>query len=330
MRLVKILVLLSCWWLTACGGGERQTFWIYTSVYKEVYPLFEPGLEEAFPDVDFQWYQSGSEKIAAKILAEERGGKIQADLLMTSDLFFYQELVRLGWLLPLSSKTFDQVPAEYRDHEGHFAINRLPLMVIAYNQQVLPAGDVPEGFADLIDPKYKGRVTMPSPLESGSALSTALYLYHLFDEAYFDGLRQVEVLAAGGNGATLSRIQSGERPVGIVLLENVLKAEQLGLEAVAWKAPKEGALAIPAPLAVLEDTADPELAQRVVDWFLSEEARKIVIEGWVHSIFTEDPAPFGAPPLSELDVYPWDLDTLATWGEKRQDVKSLFQRVVLE
>ncbi|MCP5115677.1 MAG: hypothetical protein GY953_33030, partial [bacterium] len=65
--------------VAGCGAPAKQEFWIYTSVYKDVYPFYEPGLTAAFPDVDFKWYQSGSEKIAARIMAEEKGGGTKAD-----------------------------------------------------------------------------------------------------------------------------------------------------------------------------------------------------------------------------------------------------------
>ncbi len=327
---VRRTVLLALPLLLACGGSPDKEFWIYTSVYKEVYPLFEPSLREAFPGVEFKWYQSGSEKIAAKVLAEERGGGTKADLLMTSDLFFYQELDKLGLLLPLQGPVFEGVPAQYRDADGAFAVVRFPLMVIAFNRERVTGDDVPADFEALLDPRYRGRLTMPSPLESGSTLTTVLYLHQRFGRSYFEGLRQNDVLAAGGNGATLSRIQSGERPVGIVLLENVLKAKSMGLESVEIRIPEEGALPIPSPLAIFKNTEDEDLARRVLDWFFSPAARAIVVKGFMHTAFPGDPAPEGAPAWSEIRRHPWDLETFERWGAKRQEVKTLFQQIVLQ
>lgn len=323
-------VLLTAAACSGCGAPSKQEFWIYTSVYKDVYPLYEPGLTAAFPDVEFKWYQSGSEKIAARIMAEEKGGGTKADMLMTSDLFFYQELERLGLLLPLSGAAFESFPAAYRDPEGAFVVQRFPLMVLAYNPQRVEGDDVPRSFAGLTDPRYKGRLTMPSPLESGSTLTTTLYLYHAFGAAYFEGLRANDVLSAGGNGATLSRIQSGERPVGMVLMENVLKAKERGQTSVEWVVPDDGALVIPSPLALLKRTQDEDLARRVLDWFLGEEARAVVVQGWMYSAVHDDAPPAGAPPFSELTVRPWDLATFEQWSGKRQEVKTLFQQTVLQ
>lgn len=313
-----------------CGTSERRELWIYTSLYKDVYPLYEPGLSRAFPDVEFKWYQSGSETIAARILAEEKGGGTKADLLMTSDLFFYQELKSLGLLLDLAGPNVESLPPAYRDPDGVFAVHRFPLMVLAYNPLKLAEDEAPRSFHDLTEAKFKGQCTMPSPLESGSTLTTILYLYHIYGRPFFEGLRANDVLAAGGNGATLARIQSGERPVGVVLMENVLAARERGQTSAAWVIPEEGALAIPSPAAILKHTRDPDLARRVLDWFFSDEARAIVVRGWMYSAVHDDPPPAGAPPWSELNLHPWDLETFAKWSEERQEVKSLFQATVLQ
>lgn len=327
-----VILCLALPLISGCGSPAEETpeIWIYTSVYKEIYPLFEPGLQKAFPGVTFRFYQSGSEKIAAKIMAEENGGGTRADLLMTSDLFFYQELAKSGQLLSLDGVEVAGLDPSLRDPGDHFLVQRYPVMVLAYNRTQVEPEDAPKSFADLLDPRFAEQLTMPSPLESGTALTTSLYLYQRFGRSYFEGLRANDVLAAGGNGSTLSRIQSGERPVGMVLMENLLKAKSMGMDSVEMVIPQEGALIVPSPLAVLEGSDHPELARRVLAWFFTEEARQVVTQGWMYTPFPEDPAPEGAPALDDVEQHPWDLATFERWGAERQEIKSLFRQIVLD
>src|SRR5688500_2995890 len=99
-------------------------------------------------------------------------------------------------------------------------------MVIAVNTKNLPADKRPKSWKDLLKPEFKDQLTMPSPLESGSTLTAALFFFHRLGSDYFAGLRKNNIVAAGGNGATMSRVKSGEKPVGIVLMENVLQDKQ--------------------------------------------------------------------------------------------------------
>jgi hypothetical protein len=50
----------------------------------------------------------------------------------------------------------------------------------------------------------------------------------------------------------------------------------------------------------------------------------------MHTPFAEDPPPEGVPPLAEMPLRPWDIVTFTEWGERRQEIKTLFQRVVLQ
>ena len=315
---------------SACSRQSPKEFWIYTSIYKDVYPLYQAKLKKRFPDVVFRWYQAGSEKIAAKILAEQKGGRTRADMLLTADLFFFMDLKASGSLLPLQGQAMAELAENHRDPDSYFAISHYPLMVIAYHRDSFKEIELPKSLKDLADPKYREKLTMPSPLESGSALTTALYLHQLYGEAYFRSLRENEILASGGNGATLSRIQSGERPLGLVLLENVLKAQSRGQTGVDYLFPSEGALPVPAPIAALKSGKDAELANRVVNWFLSEEGQRVVVEALIYSPHPKVAAPKGAPAWEDIKRYPWNLATFEAWRAHRQDVKSSFQQIVLQ
>jgi iron(III) transport system substrate-binding protein len=303
---------------------------IYTSSYKEVLEIYKPELKKAFPELEIDWYQAGSEAVAARVLAEQRGDGVKADLLMTSDLFFYQELKKAGQLQPFSAANASKLPSGYIDDQKMFAINRFPVMVIAVNTRKISSKDRPAGFHDLVDPKFKDKITMPSPLESGTTLASALYFFNSFGEDYFKGLRKNNILAAGGNGAALARVQSGEKPVAIVLMENVLQAREKGNDFIEYIVPQEGALAIPSPLAIFKNSQNVEWANKVFDWFLSDAAQPVLVKGWIYSPFANAPTPNGATPWSQLKMQPWDLKTFEKWGDERQKIKDLFQNLVLK
>src|SRR3989338_8236695 len=75
-----------------------KTIWIYTSVYKDVVSELTPIFEKKFPGVNFEWYQAGSETVAARVNAELATGRSKADLILTSDPFWYRELAERGHL----------------------------------------------------------------------------------------------------------------------------------------------------------------------------------------------------------------------------------------
>ena len=328
---MKKFIAVAILMLSACTGSSKKKIWIYTSSYKEAVALYKTALEKEFPEVEIQWFQSGSENVASKVTAEMAGGAPQADILMTSDVFFYQEMKRRDALRPLDkTPAVDSLPATYLDPQRAFIVNRFPIMVIAYNTQKVAEADRPTGFEQLLQPKYKGKITMPSPLESGTALTAILFLKNMFGEGYFEGLRKNEVLASGGNGSVMARIQSGERPIGVILMENILQAKERGLKSVEFVIPSEGGLPMPSCLAVLKTTKEPVIAQKIVDWILqSARSQEILRQSYVYSSLASTAAPQGAPEWKTLKMKDWSLAEFDKWGSERQAVKEMFQKAVL-
>ena len=49
-------------------------------------------------------------------------------------------------------------PEDHRDPDGQFASFRVWLSIIAYNTNLVKAEEAPKSFADLLDPKWKGKI----------------------------------------------------------------------------------------------------------------------------------------------------------------------------
>ncbi len=65
-------------------------------------------------------------------------------------------------------------PAEHKDPDGQFASFRVWLCTIGYNTDLVKAEDAPKSFADLLDPKWKGKMVKAHPGYSGTIM-TATY-----------------------------------------------------------------------------------------------------------------------------------------------------------
>ena len=130
-----------------------------------VYTTREPGLIQpllaAFTEatgttVNTVFLQAG---LADRVLAEGRNSP--ADLLMTVDIGNLLDLVRRDLAQPVRSTALDAaVPPPFRDPEGRwYALTLRARAILASKDRV---GDVPRSYADLADPRFKGRVCVRS------------------------------------------------------------------------------------------------------------------------------------------------------------------------
>ena len=94
-----------------------------------------------------------------RILAE--GLNSPADVILTVDIARLTAAKAKGVTQALDDQTVNaNIPAEYRDPEGHwFGLTRRGRVIYASKERV---GDEPIAYADLADPKWKGKICMRS------------------------------------------------------------------------------------------------------------------------------------------------------------------------
>lgn len=94
-----------------------------------------------------------------RIAAE--GTNSPADVIMTVDIARLTNAKAKGVTQPLDDATVNaNIPAEYRDPEGHwFGVTKRARVIYASKDRV---GDEPIAYADLSDPKWKGKICIRS------------------------------------------------------------------------------------------------------------------------------------------------------------------------
>lgn len=289
-------------------GGEgppQGKVTIYTSMYREVIDAVDPQIEAALPGIQVEWLQAGSEKIATRLDAELEAGATPCDLVLTSDPLWYERLARAGHLLPYASLRALALDRRFVRADGAYVTSRLSTMVIAYDTRKVAADEAPRSFAALFGPTWRGRVTSADPLGSGTTYtSLALLLDH--HPELLAQLRAAQVVASGGNSSAITRLESGEQVVAMVLLENVLEAQARGAS-IGLVVPEDGVVVVPGPIALLRLGPNHAAAQRVYDQLLSPEVQAELVKGRLHSPYETSPAPPGAPPLSVLLASPYQV-----------------------
>lgn len=285
--------------MTGCSRDNGNTVRVYTSMFPETIDLYKNALKERHPDIAVEWYQNGSENIAAKIATEEMAGNVQADLLLTADIFWFKKMAAEGFFLPYSSPTAYDIPDEYEDRENRFTTPRVSVMLIGYNKKYVSDAEAPKSWADLADPKWKGKITSGSPLESGTNYSLMVNLAYKYGYDFLKKLRANDLMSAGGNSAVMQRVVTGERPVGMILIENVLLEGRRNPN-IGFVYPADGAIVIPGPMGITKASKNPDAAKKIYDFFLSHEAQKISLGGMIHPVDPEAGPPAGAKPLAEL------------------------------
>ncbi|MBI4042942.1 MAG: ABC transporter substrate-binding protein [Deltaproteobacteria bacterium] len=336
-RFFLALALLSfVFFLCSCkrsGSGAKPQIWVYTSMYKHVVDLFERDVAEALPDVEVKWFQSGSEKVMAKLEAEKGAGGIKADLILISDPFWYETAKRDRLLAPYPSPAAAHIPADLKDQDHFFVTARVPVMVLAYNRNLVKREEAPASFYDLLNPKWAGKIAIGSPLESGSHFTAVANLSRKYGWDFYRKLRAQNIFCSGGNSTVMTKLQSGEYAIGILLLEDILQKKLSDPQSVVEPLyPSDGVILIPSPVAIVKTTRFMSAAQRFYDYFLSARGQKIVTEGFMYSPFADITAPSGAKPFAEVlsRAFPYNQAFLSDVVDHHAAIKRQFSAIMFE
>lgn len=298
-------------------AAAKTELWVYTSIYKEFAQPIEAAFEKLNPGIDAQLFQAGSEKIQAKFEAEMIAKKPQADLIITSDPFWTMDLWRRG--LAAGRAGHEPVEVNY---------NSLMVMIV---HRTLPADQRPQTFFDMTKPSLKGLVQIGSPLESGTVFASVAYLSKKYGWDFFAKLRDNKIASSGGNSTVIQKVESGEKKVGMVLLENALAAQKRK-SPIDIIYPADGAIAIPSVQMILKDSKHQEAAGKFADFILSEQGQTMLRAAFMYPVNSKVSAPEGAKPLAEVtkNSTPWTNDALLQVADSAKDIKKKFAALILD
>jgi iron(III) transport system substrate-binding protein len=275
--------------------------------------------------IKVQVFRSGSEKVIAKLEAEMQAGRVQADVLNVSDPGYFFALQARGGLLPYASKPMATIPDAFKDRDGHWAAVRLTAMTIAYNTKLVPAADAPKRWADLTDPKWKGKLTIASPAYGGTSLNWAAGIVKLYGWKFFEELAKNQPLLTEGHLPGMQLVASGERAVSAEMNDYDARAGLAKGQPIGIVVPEEGTFVIPTPIAVLKATPRPNAAKLFVDFMLSDEGQAVFVEDQTLSARADVKPPAGAVALKDLKIIPMDWQAVEKQSE---EIKTKFVGIV--
>jgi len=232
---------------------------------------------------------------------------------------------------PYLSKNHDATPAEYREPTNLWIGNNLHLIVILQNTKVLPEDQGPKTWADLLDPKWKGKIAFTDPANSGSAYSTVTMLVDHFGGGDAGWSKVKELLA---NTKVLNRaslvfqgVGNGEYPLGISL-EYAGYVWAAGGASVKTIYPADGTIAQMEGVAIIKGGPNADAAKAFVDYINRKDVREMIIKDTFRRPARQDldlsKLPGNMPPLSGIKLLPYKevawTETRAATLEKIKDM----------
>ncbi len=307
--------------VAGCGVDEDDAGLVIYSGRNEklVKPLLDE-LEKAVGTTVAVRYGESAE-LAAQI--QEEGGKTKAGLFFSQDAGALGALSTKGLLEKLPQASLDKVDPAFRGSAGDWVGTSGRVRVLAYNPGQV--SKVPDTVHDLVKPEWKGKIGYVPTNASFQAFVTGMRVLEGDDatRAWLKGLKANEPKVYDNNLKVLDGVGKGEVSLGLVnhyyWYEQVAEKGESKVKAKIHFLPggDPGALVNTAGVGILKGSDQAPVAQKAVDFLLSEKAQKY---------FADDTKEYplaagvtstvkGLPPLASLDAPKIDLGKLESLQE---------------
>ena len=152
-------------------------------------------------------------------------------------------------------------PAEHRDPDGTFASFRATVSPIGYNTDLVKQDEAPKSFADLLDPKWIGKIVKAHPAYSGTIMTATFQIVRDLGWGYLEKLAKQKVLQVQSASDPPKKLALGERSVMADGAEYTLFHTKAAGAPLAAVYATEGVPLIVGPSAIFKRAPHPNAAR---------------------------------------------------------------------
>ncbi len=206
------------------GSGDAnaaQKLTVYTAYENEQLAPYKKAFEAANPDFEIQWVRDSTGIITARLLAEKANP--QADVIWGLAATSLLQLDAQDMLLPYAPKGLENIKPVFRSSKnpptwvgGDAWMAAVCFNTIEAGKKSLPQ---PASWQDLLNPAYKGLITMPNPASSGTGFLTVVGWLKMMGEEngwkYMDALNENMAAYTHSGSKPCKQAAAGEYPLGI-------------------------------------------------------------------------------------------------------------------
>src|SRR6516225_9910385 len=297
----------------------------YTSTDLPVAEKVAKAFEAKYPGIAVHVERSGAERVFQRIGQEYASNIHAVDVVNSSDAAHFIVWKRDGILLPYVPEDVARYPAEHRDVDGQFASFRVWLSIIAYNTNLVKPEDAPKSFADLLDPKWKGKIVKAHPGYSGTIMTATYQMQRDLGWTFFEQLAKLGIMQVQSSADPPKKLDLGERAVMADGNEyNIFQLKEAGRPVEPVYA-TEGSPLIIGPNGIFKSSPNPNAARLFQSFCLGREAQQLIIDvGGLRSVHPDTHDKPGRKQLKDIKTM---KDDAAAVERESDAIKARYSKI---
>ena len=287
--------------LVAAATKEGSVVW-YASEDAQLVAAVAKAFEAKYPGITAQGERNGAERNFQRV-SQEYGSNIHAVDVITSSnpgpVLYWKSHDMLARFVPSDVARF---PANQRDADGYYATDCLTLAVMGYNTKLVKPDEAPKSYADLLDPKWKGKMVKAHPSYSGTIVTATLAMSKALGWDYIEKLGKQQVMQVQSAIDPPRKLALGERAVMIDGAEaSALQVQEQG-GPITIVYPTEGTPAVPLNGVLMKEAPHPNAARLFYSFLFSKEAQQIFVQYGFRSVNPDVAEPPTRKPFRDIKL----------------------------
>jgi iron(III) transport system substrate-binding protein len=298
----------------------------YTSVDLPLAEKVAKAFEAKYPGIAVRVERTGAERVFQRIGQEYQSRIYACDVVQSSDAAHFIVWKRDGILAPyLPEDVAKFYPEEHQDADGLFASFRIGLSVIAYNTNLVKSEEAPKSFADLLDPKWAGKICKAHPGYSGTIMTATFQIQRDLGWDYLEKLAKQRIMQLQSASDPPKKLALGERAIQADGNEyNIFQIKEGGGPVEPVYA-TEGTPLVVGPNAIFKNAPNPNAARLFQSYCFSVDCQQLISDvGGQRSIHPQVHEKPGRKPFKEVKTLKEDPAGVEKMGE---EIKARYARI---
>jgi iron(III) transport system substrate-binding protein len=302
--------------LIEAAKKEGQVIY-YTSTDLPVAEKLAKAFEARYPEIAVRVERTGAERVFQRIGQEYASNIHAVDVVNSSDAAHFIVWKRDGILAAFVPEDVAKFfSPEHRDIDGQFASFRVWLSIIAYNTGLVQPEQAPKSFADLLDPRWKGKIVKAHPGYSGTIMTATYQMQRDLGWSWFEQLARQNVMQVQSSADPPKKLDLGERSIMADGNEyNIFQLREAGRPVEPVYA-SEGSPLIIGPNAIFKDSPNPNAARLFQSFCFSRDAQQLIIDvGGLRSVHPQTREKPGRTPFKDIRIMKDDAAAVEQQGD---------------
>ena len=236
-----------------------------------------------------------------RLTQDIKNNQTNCDVFSSTDIGHYVRLKKEGKLEKYTPEDAAKAVDVFKglDPDGYFHTTSGGFVLISYNTSKVKPEEAPQKWTDLLDPKWKGKISTAHPAFSGYVGTWVLQMKLMYGWDFFKNLEKNKPQIGRSINDTVTALNSGERQVAAGADGSTMFSAERG-NPLGIVYPSDGAVLIISPSAIVKGTKHLNAAKLFMEYLYSKEASEIDVKHFTLPMRPEVAVGKGTKPMKDV------------------------------